>query len=227
MRPLLAQLPRWGTLPGKGRSLYWRAASLFPGSCHFRHWGDQDLDFDEQEIPALLGPLRRGRTVFFHGWKFRGFQSVAGFRDRLVDRYRPTEAVRNAADFTLTQGRERGDRVVGVHVRWEDYRGTPYFLEAREYLRQMERLVRLLAPQKVSFLVFSNETIPRDSFPGLEVLFVTGNPFEDLYTMAGCDLLLAPPSTFSGWASFYGRVPLFNLSRDRDAELDGFSIVRG
>jgi hypothetical protein len=36
----------------------------------------------------------------------------------------------------------------------------------------------------------------------------TGHLVEDLYSFTHCDYLIGPPSTFTSWASFYGRVPL-------------------
>jgi hypothetical protein len=41
------------------------------------------------------------------------------------------------------------------------------------------------------------------------VTFGPGHQVEDLYALAACDRLLAAPSTFSMWASFYGAVPLY------------------
>jgi hypothetical protein len=39
-----------------------------------------------------------------------------------------------------------------------------------------------------------------------------GSAVEDLYSLARCDYLLGPPSTFSLWASFYGNVPLHQMA---------------
>jgi hypothetical protein len=42
----------------------------------------------------------------------------------------------------------------------------------------------------------------------------------DMYVLAACDAILGPPSTFSIWASYYGRVPLMQLEhRDQQVEI--------
>jgi hypothetical protein len=215
-----------GPSPGFSRWL-WQVAGRLPGSRHFRYWGDRNLDFDEDNVSELIEPLVRGRTVFFHAWKFRGFRSVARFRDRIVARYRPTATIADGVSRLIAGARDEGDIVVGVHIRWEDYRGTDYFLSVSEYCHQMNRVAALLAPRRPIFLVFSNETIPREPFAGLSALFPSGNPWEDLYTMASCDYLLGPPSTFSGWASFYGAVPLLTLTRGTPVDANGFRMVQG
>ena len=39
---------------------------------------------------------------------------------------------------------------------------------------------------------------------------------DDLYSLAQVDLLVGPPSTFTGWASFYGSVPIYWLESQDD-----------
>ena len=42
-----------------------------------------------------------------------------------------------------------------------------------------------------------------------------------MYSLAECDYIVGPPSTFSTWASFYGNVPIYRIT-DPSAE---FSIA--
>lgn len=39
----------------------------------------------------------------------------------------------------------------------------------------------------------------------LKKLFI----IEDMYSLAECDYIIGPPSTYTMWASFYGEVPLY------------------
>jgi len=204
------------------------ARSWLPGSMVFRYWGAHDLNFDRQPLPQLVDPLKAGKDVFFRGWLFRGFESIQRFRDEIVTTFRPHDTVLSWADHRLAEARVRGEVVVGVHIRWEDYRGTPNFLEPREYLQRMTGVAALLAPRRAVFLVFSNEPLTASDFSPHEVVLAQGSPIQDLTLMSRCDFLMAPPSTFSGWASFSGNVPLVTLSRDQgNLELEDFHIVRG
>ena len=49
-----------------------------------------------------------------------------------------------------------------------------------------------------------------------EVRRAGGSELEDLYTLAACDLIVGPRSTYSGWASLYGDVPRYVIE-DPDA----------
>jgi hypothetical protein len=57
---------------------------------------------------------------------------------------------------------------------------------------------------------------------------VKGNnqELEDMYALAGCDYIIGPPSTFSMWASFIGKVPLFHLhDREINFSLSDFKVI--
>jgi len=64
-------------------------------------------------------------------------------------------------------------------------------------------------------------------FTGIKTHFGTGHFIEDLYTLASCDYIIGPPSTFTMWASFYGRVPLYKIiDRNKLQEIDDFTYFR-
>ena len=49
------------------------------------------------------------------------------------------------------------------------------------------------------------------------------HPVSAMHAMSLCDYILGPPSTFSGWASFMGRVPRLEIkSRDHVVRLEEF-----
>ena len=193
-----------------------RVKELLPWSARFRYWGSEDFNFDTTQDPRLLTPLRAGRTVYLRTWLFRGPESLARYRATILDVFRPQKAVENEAAALLAQARDQADRVIGVHVRWEDYRGTEFFLDQATLRSRMETIRAFWPDQRVRFLLFSNEALPRDGWGALDVAYSPGLsvPF-DLHALSLCDGLLGPPSTFSGWASFAGAVPLLTLSQHR------------
>jgi hypothetical protein len=69
----------------------------------------------------------------------------------------------------------------------------------------------LLRPERVGFLVVSDEPQRALGFDGLAVRLLAGSALEDMYSLAYCDYIIGPHSTFSMWASFYGETPLYRL----------------
>lgn len=202
---------------------------ILPWSHRFRYWGDRDFNFDETQKARLLGPLREGRDVYLRAWLFRGFESVTRFRPQILEVFRPSDDILGRTGEFLGGVRSGGDKIVGVHVRWEDYRGTPFFLDQQGFVQRMRQVRDLSVGERVRFVLFSNETLPSEGWGDLDVI-VSPSPsiLFDLQAMSACDALMGPPSTFSGWASFYGAVPLLPLSQEQPAiRREDFQVCRG
>jgi hypothetical protein len=180
-----------------------------------RFWDGRRVYFDaEDEKDSRVQKMIQSRTVLFQGWDFCSRRAIIQFRDRIRSVFSPRTEVIHGAKALRSQMLERADVLVGVHVRWGDYRGTDRFFELAEYLERMGEIRALLSPSKPAFLIFSPEAIPRDAL--LENNYVCStDPMVDLYSLAECDYLFGPPSTFSMWASYYGGKPLFIMKSGR------------
>jgi hypothetical protein len=106
--------------------------------------------------------------------------------------------------------------VVGIHIRQGDYeqwRGGQFYLTTQEYVQLMWTFVEQFPGKKVGFLVCSNEEQEERFFDGLTYANGPGHPVSDLYSLSRCDYIIGPLSTFSQWASFYGKVPLCHIEK--------------
>lgn len=164
---------------------------------------------DEQELdvasPAFVRRARR-RPVLVQGWQFRDYASLRRHGDEIREFFRPHQRYLDDASAAVATARGGADLLVGVHVRRGDYRtwdGGRHFWGLPQYADVMRRTAALFPGRRVSFLVCSDE--PVEELGGARG---PGHPVSDLYALAGCDYLFGPPSTYSMWASFWGRVPL-------------------
>ena len=66
-----------------------------------------------------------------------------------------------------------------------------------------------------SFVLISNLPIDKNYFADLPVFYTNGNLIQDIYTLATCNYIVGVSSTFSLWASFYGRVPLCTITSNK------------
>ncbi len=121
---------------------------------------------------------------------------------------------------------------VGVHIRRGDYRtyknGIWHF-DFEVYKKFMLQLEAVFKDENkaVRFFVCSNEKIESSHFNGCNVIMQEGDDMIfDLYALSRCEYIIGPPSTYSQWASFYGKKPLAVLI-DANSELSGkdFSII--
>jgi hypothetical protein len=121
------------------------------------------------------------------------------------------------------------DILIGVHIRRGDYKNFEngrYYYENKIFINNMLKLKDLFPDKKLTFLICSNEKINLNEFKNLNVHLGTGHFIEDLYSLARCNYIIGPPSTYSMWASFYGQVPLFQMKEREEAiNLNSFKII--
>lgn len=184
---------------------------------------DLVYDLNSEEFVGLVGS---GKNVFVKGWGFRDGLESAPFRDEIVAYFKPVDCYRIPAEDSVKLARSMAPLVVGVHIRQGDYRhweGGRHFFETSVYVSLMRGYDRLKLGN-VAFVVSADEKLRPDDFKGLKVVFAPGNPVSDMHALSLCDKIFGPLSTFSGWASFYGKVPHLFIDGDSKVSDENFSI---
>ena len=174
---------------------------------------------------------RTSSPRFVSGWKMRASHDYFPYvADVMHDIYAPNQDIIDNVQGSLRRYREKGYFIIGIHIRRGDYKtfeGGRYYFELEEYRAHMQALRELYHDRKVCFALSTNENIDRKMFDGLEICDISNaTAIHDLYMLSQCDRIVGPLSTFSRWASFYGRVPLCFI--DRDCVItsdDAFSVI--
>ena len=190
------------------------------------------LKLQDDNAPCDLGDAeflslaKNRKFVLARGWLFRDETSLVKHYAAIRRFFEPIPELRNNVDAFIDKARRDCDVLIGVHIRHGDYLqflDGKYFYDTVEYARLMEKMEGLFAGKRVRFLVCSNVPQSKGEFANLSHIFGTGHPIEDMYAFARCDFLCGPPSTFTGWASFYGNVPLYYVeSPSQDFTLENF-----
>jgi len=177
-------------------------------------WRDVEVEY-RLDAPAFRDLARRSRILLFEGWTFRT-SAVERHAAAIRAHFTPARALAERAEAIAAGLRSKTEILVGVHLRRGDYDtwlGGRYHYPPSTYADLMRRVLTLFPGRRVLFLVCSNEPVPKDPFDGLPYALGTDHPVVDLYTLARCDYLLGPPSSFTLWASFAGDVPLWFVDR--------------
>ena len=174
----------------------------------------------------FLSLAKNRMFVLARGWLFRDETNFAKHSAVIRQFFEPIPELRNNVDALIDKARSNCDVLIGVHIRHGDYRqflDGKYFYETAEYVRLMAKIEQFFAGRRVRFLICSNASLNDREFANLSHTFGTGHLIEDMYAFARCDFLCGPPSTFSGWAAFYGNVPLYFVeSPSQDFTLENF-----
>ena len=114
----------------------------------------------------------------------------------------------------------QADINLGLHIRRGDYirwQGGKYFFSDEVYHRN----------ETINIYICTNDNaLNIDGFTAVHptTFLSEGSAIEDLQLLASCDYLIGVKSTFSLWASFYRRVPLYWIM-DKDVPLTAQSFV--
>lgn len=188
----------------------------------------QSMDLDnEVQSQELLHSLR-----ILMGWKYRGQKLIHQHQTEIRALFSPAEPFAAQLDnFWRTTFSDHQKIIIGLHIRRGDYKNFEngiYFYNLDDYKKLIHQLVNLFPTQKLHVLLCSNEQVSIADFTGLgaEISAGPGHELLDLYALAKCHYLLGPPSTYSMWASFYGKVPLNMLHNiDKPIVLSDFKCI--
>ena len=173
-----------------------------------------DNNSDEKDCEnRLLKAFEKKDTVYVAGWLFRVPTLTNIYQDQMIRRY----SLRNIfyQDNLLVNKIEKlkaeNNILIGVHIRRRDYKkwkNGKYFYSDEIYEMHMKNLTKQI-DGKIIFILFSNEKI---EFQETDNLIISKEPwYVDQHIMTLCSYLIGPPSTFTLWASYIGKVKLYHL----------------
>ncbi len=165
--------------------------------------------------------LKAGRHFFFH-WQLFDPKGLEQQGDYVREILKPKACYQRKIDL-FWQSIDPSRLIVGVHIRHGDYRvwsQGDYFFTVEKYREHMQKIAHHYAELHPLFIIYSNEPRSLDEFPGLDIKISHGNLVEDLYSMASCDLIIGvSPSTYSGWAAWYGKTLRYEMDKEPDLAL--------
>lgn len=211
--------------------LYHIIHQLPPIVLRFSHiYSDKDFWENERWHPVHAG---KKTSIIFRGVDhIQKNLLLPEYHEQIRLLFRPKKAITEKIKQQIQAQRAKHEVIIGVHIRRSDYRwfkGGAYFFEDSTYYKYMAELEAELraAGKSVSFLLCSDEKLNPAHFNGLHTFQVSGSlDVADLYALGLTDYIVGAPSTFSMWASFYGKVPLrFLQFKDEKITLNQFSVI--
>jgi len=178
----------------------------------FKSHDKKHLAFDLND-PSFVKDATSKRVIT-QGWGFRDDANFFKYQDDIRNFFTPVELYRNKVADIMKAARSKADVIIGVHIRRGDYsrfEGGKYFYSDEVYADKMMQVENKFSKhgKRCLFLICSNDQINLTNFPSLlNIEFSPRHFITDLYCLAATDGIIGPPSTFSLWAAFYGKVPL-------------------
>lgn len=152
--------------------------------------------------------------VLADGFLFTDISSLEKHSDAIRRIFKPNNIFLKNVENLVNKYFRKYDVVVGVHIRRGDYatyKEGRFFFSDQDYISFIKQTALLFKNKNVAFFLCSDAEITIKDIEGVNLIFPTNHLIEDLYTLAECNFIIGPPSTYSWWASFYGKVPLFHI----------------
>lgn len=179
------------------------SSEFFNATAMYRNGVDMNSD-------AFVQRAKTSNVLIGNGWGLKDSRNFEKHASRIRETFTPVPQHQSNVTRLIGSARKTSDTLIGVHIRRADYRtwhGGRYYRDDAFYMNKMREERASLPGKKVAFLICSDEKINLDNFSGLDTYLGTGHFVEDLYSLAGCDRIIGPISTYSMWAAFYGQIP--------------------
>jgi len=196
---------------------------------NFISFGDVG-DVKKEELNILLSG--KHKNIYVEGWGFRAFAETEKYHNILSKKYSLKEQYYFNNDMlsTIYKYKEKGYLVVGIHVRRGDYstfENGAYYFSDEEYQIIINNVHKVISKQynkKTIFIIFSNDSVTINS----DVLYSKNEWYIDHYLMSNCDFLIGPPSTFTLWPSYIGKVPFLHVKKqNQEIRIEDFNVCKG
>lgn len=183
--------------------------------------GDDAVELDTQPLLAEWLAKPQDSLIVLDGWGFRCTRGFARWRTEIAAAYSPLPTRQSKVLQLITPLRHGSNSkrkiVVGLHIRRGDYQewqGGHYFFSWEQYERVARAIVNQYGIDNISLLVCSNEALPERFLNDISYASSREDAVVDMYALGACDLIVGPPSTFTGWPAVILGTPLCNIGSD-------------
>lgn len=195
----------------------------------------QVTDFNDfKKNDSYVQLILNKQFLLVKGWCFRAHHLTKKYQSYFIHKYslQPEFYQNNDLYRTLSKINRSYHQLVGIHIRRGDYRywaNGKYYFDDDTYLKYMRNIsieLKNFFDKKLLFILFSDETI---NIKRADNIIISKNEwFIDQLLMSKCDFLIGPPSSFTLWASYIGKVKFFHIKDNTgQIKINDFSYCEG
>jgi hypothetical protein len=207
------------------RLSYYTARFLHRSKINNSYVGYVYLNWGESFDLCSRYELLHKNMCFVQGWEYQAGTSLTKHKTIISNFFKPKTEYLDKINGFIQNLRLKNRRLIGIHIRQGDYKNFlngKFYFQTGEYINLIRQITDLFVSQfkqKPIFIIFSNQQNAQEEFAQLtdtDCVFGLGHELLDMYSLAACDYIAGPPSTYSIWASYYGNVPLYMFRQPGD-----------
>lgn len=198
------------------------------GSQYFKYINQNGLVIENYS--DFISERKKISHYIIEGWISKDITPLYRYRSLLADFFNPLQQYTENVKKLIENGKRNVDLLIGIHIRrgdFKEYRNGELYFDDAIYANLMKDISVFYSDKKIRFLLCSNENIEWDNYGKFDVIPANGHLIEDMYSLAECNYIAGPVSTYSMWASFTGEKPLYQI-KNREQVFDGtkFKIIK-
>lgn len=165
------------------------------------------------------------KHLYCVGWAFRNPIGISKYHSQITSYLRPVERVAKPTTEEITKLRLRFHSIIGVHIRQGDYQtyaGGKFYFSQAEVRSHLDAYLRANKkdPLTTLFYICSDGTIDKNIFEGIQYIVGSHGAVGDMHALTLTDRIIASDSTLSGYAAWYGNIPITLFTRDMKSDTD-------
>lgn len=185
--------------------------NLFSEEIRGRHQTFKKLDY-------LFWKSFSTKSVFLAGYRYRNWSLVEKHYRQIITEITICNNYTDVSRNVIKDLRVKNEVIIGLFIRRGDYKSWlqgKYFFELEEYKKILSDLIQSCYPRKLVqvHVASDDESVTEFCYKnGYTVCSGTarkGHFVQNIIELSLCDIIISPPSTFSGMAAFLGNKPIY------------------
>lgn len=203
--------------------------SLFLNHLHFIPVEYNSIsEFKKVDLNEMGRIVGANSVAVLNGWIFHSGSLLLKHKSEIRSFFQPTLLYEKLICEKINELKSNPAIYIGCHIRQGDYKNFmngEFYFSQEKYMAVCFRLTKLFPDQHLRFLFCSDENIKPELLESFDSVIGSNLSIVDMYSLAQCDYIVGPPSTFSSWASYYGSVPRYQIKEpEKLFTLEDFEI---
>lgn len=179
--------------------------------------------------PSFISWAKRKHVIFLSGYLFLAETLMRKHAKEIALYFSQLEGNSPKALEPVQKLREENDLIIGVVIRHGGYKSWlngKYYFPTTTYINWIKEAAQLHPNLRTGFFLCSDCEQDLTGLEGISYSFRWGSDLENRAALMRCDMLISPPSSYSGWAAFMGKIPLLILaSQSQQISREAFKTI--
>lgn len=161
-----------------------------------------------------LSNIAQQKEAYFVGWQFRNPIGMKKYRKHIQQLIHPPTLAQEDINRLIQPLRRQYQTLVGVHIRQGDYtkfENGRYFISPESVANILKQYISRHSSQNIVFIICSDGPVDPHIFADVPFVLGLGEPMQDLFTLAACDLVIGSFSTYGYFAAEYAGIPFYTF----------------